>query len=108
MNEYISREAFVRKYREGYCENCDRRKGMKNGELRFVYDIGDAPCRACDIGDMLDAVDDFPATDVVEVVRCRECFRYDPETHYCENTGCECDPWEFCSDGERKDGADNG
>jgi hypothetical protein len=27
---------------------------MKNGKVRFCYEIGDAPCRACDIGDTIE------------------------------------------------------
>ena len=61
MAEYIEREAFLAEKRHLYCENCARRK---NGKGKFVYDIGDAPCRACDIMDVLDAVEDFPAADV--------------------------------------------
>lgn len=62
--EYIERERFLAEQRHSYCENCARRKGMKNGKMRFVYEIGDAPCRACGIGDVLDDVEDFPAADV--------------------------------------------
>lgn len=65
--EYIEREAFLAEQRHLYCENCVRRKGMKNGKMKFVYAIGDAPCRACDIGDMLDSVEDYPAADVAPV-----------------------------------------
>lgn len=50
----------------------------------------------------------IPFVDAVPVVRCRECFYYHLEARYCENTGSEWDPSGFCSDGERKDGADNG
>ena len=52
----IDADAFVKQYREWYCENCERRKNSKG---HFVYEVGDAPCRACDIGDMIDAVDDY-------------------------------------------------
>ena len=59
----IDADAFISQKREQICKNCDRRRGMKDGKLtkRFVYTIGDAPCRACGIGDMLDYVDDAPA-----------------------------------------------
>ncbi len=67
MAEYIDKAAFIADKRKQYCADCDRRKGMKNGKVRFVYDIGDAPCRACGIGDMLDEVEDYPAADVVEI-----------------------------------------
>lgn len=65
MTDYISREAFLEQYRSLYCSDCD---GRKNSSGKIVYEIGDAPCRACDTGDMLDAVEDFHAANVVEVV----------------------------------------
>lgn len=65
--EYIERDAFVNEKRKQYCADCDRRKGMKNGKIRFCYDIGEAPCRACYVDDVLVDVEDFPAADVVEV-----------------------------------------
>lgn len=58
---YIEREAFLAEQRHLYCDNCARRKNSKG---KFVYDIGDAPCRSCDICDVLDAVEDAPAADV--------------------------------------------
>ena len=69
MTDYISREAFVEQKRKQYCEDCDRRKGMKNGKYKTLYEIGEAPCRACGIDDMLNDVEDFPAADVREVKR---------------------------------------
>ena len=68
MAEYIEREAFIESQQHLYCENCARRK---DGKGKFVYDIGDAPCRACGIMDVLDAAEDFPAADVRPVVRGR-------------------------------------
>ena len=67
----IDADAFIKEKTEIYCENCDRRRGMKNGKLtkHFVYDIGDAPCRACDIGDMIDYVDDAPTIIEADVER---------------------------------------
>lgn len=67
MGEYIEREAFIEAKRKQYCADCDRRKGMKNGKMRFCYEIGEAPCRACYVDDLLTDVEDFPAADVVEV-----------------------------------------
>lgn len=69
MKEYIEREAFIDAKRKQYCGDCDKRKGMKNGKMRFCYEIGEAPCRACSVDDMLNDVEDFPAADVVEVVK---------------------------------------
>lgn len=67
MAEYIDREAFLAAKREQYCKDCERRKGMKNGKVKMLYEIGDAPCRACGINDVLDDVEDFPAADVAPV-----------------------------------------
>lgn len=81
--EYIERDAFIAEQRHLYCENCERRKGMKNGKMKFVYAIGEAPCRACDIGDVLDDVEDYPAADVAPVRHGR--WEYDEEAgeYYC-------------------------
>lgn len=66
MPKYIDADAFIGWARTRYCKDCDRRKGMKNGKMRFCYDIGGAPCRACDVDDMVEDVDNFPAADVEE------------------------------------------
>lgn len=50
----IDADATVQYLRRFRCADCDRRKGMKNGKVRFCYEIGDAPCRACDIGDTIE------------------------------------------------------
>lgn len=68
MAEYIEREAFIAEKREYFCMDCNKRKGIKGGKVQFCYDIGDAPCRSCDVEDMLDYIDSFPAADVRPVV----------------------------------------
>lgn len=50
----IDADATVQYLHRFRCADCDRRKGMKNGKVRFCYEIGDAPCRACDIGDTIE------------------------------------------------------
>ena len=60
MSELIDKDAFLKQERKWYCENCDRRKGVKNGRKCFVYEIGEVPCRACDVDDVLDDLEDFP------------------------------------------------
>ena len=57
----IDADAFVEEKQEWYCkQNCGRRKGIKNGKECFIYKIGEAPCRACEIDDLISAVDDAP------------------------------------------------
>ena len=56
----IDADALIKETTEVRCVNCDRRKGMKNGKMTFVYEIGDVPCRACDVMDMIDALEEAP------------------------------------------------
>lgn len=72
----IDADATIKYLREFRCKDCDRRKGMKNGKIRFCYEIGEAPCRACDISDTIDYFLDeaiSPTVDAVPVVRCKHC-----------------------------------
>lgn len=104
MADYISREAFLAAKRKQYCENCDRRKGMKNGKIKMLYAIGGAPCRSCGIGDMLDEVEDYPAADGRPVVHgkweyvsfmtvrcsnCKEIFYELGGDNFCPNCGAD-------------------
>lgn len=67
MPKYIDADAFVKENREWYCAQCEKRKGMKRGKLQFVYEIGGAPCRACDVDDIISDIEDYPAADVEPV-----------------------------------------
>ena len=40
--------------------------------------------------------------DLVEVVRCGKCIRYDPESLYCQFWHGVRHPGHFCGEGERK------
>lgn len=104
MPKYIDADEFVKKKREWYCEQCQKRKGMKHGKLKFVYEIGGAPCRACDVDDVISDIEDFPAADVKSVrngwwtdcgslsCRCSECgCKNNRETRFCPNCGAKMD-----------------
>ena len=75
MSDLIDREAFIEHERKLYCEDCDRRKGIKNGKLTFCYEIGEAPCRSCWGDAVLTDLEDFPTAP--RWVRCEE----PPKTH---------------------------
>ena len=52
-----------------------------------------------------------PTIDAVPVVRCRECKHCDPENYHCDHpmgtaAPLRRKPDDFCSYGERKEGAD--
>ena len=64
------------------------------------------------VADMLSRLWDT-ATKRVDVVRCRECNHCDPENYHCDHpmgtaAPLRRKPDDFCSYGERKEGADNG
>ena len=64
--------------------------------------------------DVVFDVEEMPTVDAVEVVRCQECkYRFGNNGH--SKNGCpiiDANIWmdddDFCSHGERKEGADNG
>ena len=98
--EYIERDEVIERIRF-YCLDCESMK-------RY----GDACCKSCGIGDALYIIDDQPAADVVEVVRCKDCrFRspkYDePDGYYgCDLKLLAIDLDCFCSEGERIENGD--
>ena len=58
-----------------------------------------------------DDIEAAPTVDAVEVVRCRDCKHCDPENYHCDHpmgtaAPLRRKPDDFCSYGERKDGAD--
>ena len=62
--------------------------------------------------DCLTEIDAAPTVDAVPVVRCRECKHCDPENYHCDHpmgtaAPLRRKPDDFCSYGERKEGADN-
>jgi len=110
--EYIEREAFIEQKRKQYCEDCSRRKGFKRGQYKILYEIGEAPCRACEIDDLLNDVEDFPTADVRPVVTCGECEFWNRERISCEGLA-RCNTGEngiryrnrddFCSRGKKRE-----
>ena len=56
-------------------------------------------------------LESLPAADVEPVVRCKDCNHCDPENHHCDHYMGTAAPLrrksdDFCSYGERKEGAD--
>ena len=89
MADYIEREAFIEQKREQYCKDCARRKGTRNGKYKTLYEIGEAPCRACETDDMLNDVEDFPAADVAPVRHGRwlDISDIDHDSKLCSSCG---------------------
>ena len=63
-------------------------------------------CGACPLGGAFDVIDDLPAADVQEVVRCKDC-KHNPMHSFtgCPMAGIEKRKMtDYCSFGEREDG----
>lgn len=116
----IDADATIKYLREFRCKDCYKRKGMKNGEIRFCYEIGDVPCRACDIADTIDYFLDesiSPTVDAIPVVRCKDCTirhtkncvveMYNRKVLQSEGVYLVGDDDWFCASGKRKDGENN-
>ena len=88
----IDADALLNEVFERHCKNCDKRKGIKNGAYRIIYEIGEAPCRACEIDDITDYLEEAPTVDAVEVIRCWQC-------KYQDKGENESGSWNCCSIG---------
>ena len=84
MAEYIDREALIKTIRAEYCGDCD---------CGTYY-------TTCYMYDGLCYIEDAPAADVVEVVRCKDCKHWDFGDCYRQEL---TRPDDFCSYGERKE-----
>ena len=101
MRRLIDADAFIREIRKRYCEDCARRKGIKNGKMRFCYEIGGVPCRACDIEDVLDALDDYAPTVQSEPKRGKWIYHIDdlfPAESTMECNQCHAEQPLICDD----------
>ena len=56
----IDADKLITYIREWYCKDCEKLMGVKRGKVCKVYEIGDAPCRACWVDDMIDEIDNAP------------------------------------------------
>ena len=98
-------DALINDVVERYCKDCERRKGVKNGKKKFIYDIGDAPCRACEVDDMKYELENAPTIDAEPVVRCKDCKWQ--ITAYCPMPTWERKDNHYCYKGEREEDVDN-
>ena len=102
----IDADALLDDVMKRYCKDCDKRKGIKNGKWRIIYEIGEAPCRACEVDDAKAELEEAPTIDAAQVVRCKDCkyIKEDfAETFHCENL--DTSVWEdhFCCWAERRE-----
>lgn len=56
----IDADALINDVMDRYCKDCDKRKGIKSGKWKIIYEIGDVPCRACDVDNMINDLENAP------------------------------------------------
>ena len=85
-------------------------------DVVIIYDKGNELTQVSAIREYIERqrafLDKFPTIDAVPVVRCRECKHCDPENYHCDHpmgtaAPLKRKPDDFCSYGERKEGANN-
>lgn len=107
----IDGDALIDDLMERYCKECNKRKGIKNGKYRIIYEIGEVPCRACEVDDVKAELEEAPTIDAEEVVRCKDCIHAKEITQYgcsecvrhCEKLKIVTSPEWFCAEGRKKD-----
>ena len=87
MSKYIDADEFVKDL-DCLCDIvCQYSK-----KQRYVM------CGSCPLGDAFELLDNQPAADVTEVVRCRECVMWDGS--FTLNGQKKCRNMTFCTDGD--------
>nr|DAF90018.1 MAG TPA: hypothetical protein [Myoviridae sp. ctBCv9] len=103
MGEYIKLEdaiAIIEEKQKELCPVGRYGRGYVYGSDREKYDAWD---------EIIDALENVPAADVVQVLRCKDCKDWGPGTGdvpICWETYEPMPPDGFCSIGERKPSAD--
>ena len=83
----IDADALIDDLMERYCKECNKRKGIKDGKYRIIYEIGEAPCRACEVDDVKAELEEAPTADVQENVKGEWIFSPDHAEGIC--TRCQ-------------------
>lgn len=111
----IDADALIDELTQRCCKNCVKRMGIKNGKQRMIYEIGDAPCRACEVDDIKAELDDAPTIEAEPVVHCKDCKHYTlhctwngEKRYWCELQILYGGENEFCSCGEKRNEANDG
>ena len=100
MTKLIDADALVAQIEKECCINCVHRKSNSG---RFIYDIGDAPCKACGTYDAIDWIEYADEIDAVPVVRCHDCKWYDTDACQIRMSNYGLKDYGYCDYGERKD-----
>lgn len=95
----IDADALIDDLMERYCKECNKRRGIKNGKYRIIYEVGEVPCRACEVDDVKAELEEAPTLDAVPVIYCKDCGHYNAGFEcLIEGYGIDRDPTYFCGD----------
>lgn len=100
----IDADALIDDLMERYCKECDKRRGVKNGEYRIIYEIGEVPCRACEVDDVKAELEEAP-TISAEMTKVN-CWLDDCK--YCEDGVCTAEEIELYDNHVCDGGCDDG
>lgn len=89
----IDADALIDDLMERYCKECNKRKGIKNGKYRIIYEIGEAPCRACEVDDVKAELEDAPTADVAERKKGKWIAYEDEDGEHYGDKCSECGEW---------------
>lgn len=96
MPEYIEREALIEDIGETVLFSVRKGVRLPTPEMRGANNV-------------IDRIKSAPTADVVEVVRCKDCYYYSENRGICINTAvitnfyrCTVKPNEYCSHGKRQ------
>lgn len=100
MPRYIDADALKDRMLNYYeCVNADTSKSNYKGETLMNYEVADM---------IEDCIDNAPAADVVEVVRCKDCiYNHIGNCMFSKEITPDYDPEYYCAGGERiEDGSE--
>lgn len=90
MARLIDADALCDDVMKRYCKDCEKRKGMKRGKWRVIYEIGEAPCRACDVDDLKMELDEAPTIDAEPIRHGKWIVEAEDWRHQIEWFKCSC------------------
>ena len=90
----IDADALIDDLMERYCKECDKRKGIKNGKWQIIYEIGEAPCRACEVDDVKAELEEAPTAQERKKGKWIRLDEYpDDESLKCSECGVVLEDW---------------
>ena len=91
MSKYIDANRLMERYKA----TCDI-------VCQYSKEQRDTMCVSCGLGSAIEVLEDFPTTDVVEVVRCKDCKHADWVYPYCTIWDAAIDGEWYCYKGEKE------